>query len=214
MGATIWFESRWGHALLTCRRQVRLVHSPSQRRRRSRGHIRELPSGSFQAIVYAGKDPADRQGAVRAADGEDLPGRRDRAQCRGPDRGLPRPPSPGQSGAPYAAWVDEAGQRATKTMAEIMQAYPPGQHRTARRPRSEPDGGHRQRPSRAASTTPCMLETVQPVVSQAPDASRGFRGSRGSSKRVSWSAAGAWSLALREFHGVRVVGRWERRRRR
>ena len=55
--ATIWFESRWGHALLTCRRQVRLVHSPSQRRRRSRGHIRELPSGSFQAIVYAGKDP-------------------------------------------------------------------------------------------------------------------------------------------------------------
>jgi hypothetical protein len=57
MGATIWFESRWGHALLTCRRQVRLVHSPSQRRRRSRGHIRELPSGSFQAIVYAGKDP-------------------------------------------------------------------------------------------------------------------------------------------------------------
>ena len=28
-----------------------------QRRRRARGHIRELPSGSFQAIVYAGKDP-------------------------------------------------------------------------------------------------------------------------------------------------------------
>jgi len=27
------------------------------RRRRSRGHIRELPSGSFQAIVYAGVDP-------------------------------------------------------------------------------------------------------------------------------------------------------------
>jgi integrase len=27
------------------------------RRRRTRGHIRELPSGSFQAIVYAGKDP-------------------------------------------------------------------------------------------------------------------------------------------------------------
>ncbi len=29
----------------------------AQRRRRARGHIRELPSGSFQAIVYAGKDP-------------------------------------------------------------------------------------------------------------------------------------------------------------
>jgi hypothetical protein len=28
-----------------------------QRRRRARGHIRELPSGSFQVIVYAGKDP-------------------------------------------------------------------------------------------------------------------------------------------------------------
>lgn len=28
-----------------------------QRRRRARGHVRELPSGSFQAIVYAGKDP-------------------------------------------------------------------------------------------------------------------------------------------------------------
>jgi integrase len=27
-----------------------------QRRRRARGHIRELPSGSFQAIVYVGKD--------------------------------------------------------------------------------------------------------------------------------------------------------------
>ena len=27
------------------------------RRRRSRGHIRELPSGSFQAIVYAGVEP-------------------------------------------------------------------------------------------------------------------------------------------------------------
>jgi integrase len=27
------------------------------RRRRSRGHVRELPSGSFQAIVYAGVDP-------------------------------------------------------------------------------------------------------------------------------------------------------------
>jgi integrase len=27
------------------------------RRRRSRGHIRELPSGSFQAMVYAGIDP-------------------------------------------------------------------------------------------------------------------------------------------------------------
>jgi len=29
----------------------------AQRRRRARGHIRELPSGSFQAVVYAGKDP-------------------------------------------------------------------------------------------------------------------------------------------------------------
>jgi len=27
------------------------------RRRRSRGHIEELPSGSFRAIVYAGTDP-------------------------------------------------------------------------------------------------------------------------------------------------------------
>jgi len=27
------------------------------RRRRPRGHIQELPSGSFQAIVYAGVDP-------------------------------------------------------------------------------------------------------------------------------------------------------------
>ncbi len=27
------------------------------RRRRPRGHIRELPSGSYQAIVYAGTDP-------------------------------------------------------------------------------------------------------------------------------------------------------------
>lgn len=27
-----------------------------QRRRRARGHIRELPSGSFQAIVFTGRD--------------------------------------------------------------------------------------------------------------------------------------------------------------
>jgi hypothetical protein len=30
-------------------------------RRRARGHIRQLPSGSFQAIVYAGTDPLTRK---------------------------------------------------------------------------------------------------------------------------------------------------------
>ena len=34
-----------------------IVPSMRQRRRRPRGHIRELPSGSFQAIAYAGTDP-------------------------------------------------------------------------------------------------------------------------------------------------------------
>ena len=31
------------------------------KKRRPRGHIRELPSGSFQAIVYAGADPLTRK---------------------------------------------------------------------------------------------------------------------------------------------------------
>jgi integrase len=34
---------------------------PGQKRRRVRGHIRELPSGSFQVIVYAGTDPLTRK---------------------------------------------------------------------------------------------------------------------------------------------------------
>ena len=31
------------------------------KRRRPRGHIRELPSGSFQVIVYAGTDPLTKK---------------------------------------------------------------------------------------------------------------------------------------------------------
>jgi integrase len=34
---------------------------PAQKRRRPRGHIRELPSGSFQVIVYAGTDPLTKK---------------------------------------------------------------------------------------------------------------------------------------------------------
>ena len=32
-------------------------HVPPRPRRRPRGHIEELPSGSFRAVVYAGSDP-------------------------------------------------------------------------------------------------------------------------------------------------------------
>src|SRR5262245_25293381 len=34
---------------------------PASKRRRQRGHIRELPSGSFQVIVYAGTDPLTKK---------------------------------------------------------------------------------------------------------------------------------------------------------
>src|SRR4029453_580383 len=34
---------------------------PGPKRRRPRGHIRELPSGSFQGIVYAGTDPLTKK---------------------------------------------------------------------------------------------------------------------------------------------------------
>ena len=34
---------------------------PASKRRRPRGHIRELPSGSFQVIVYAGTDPLTKK---------------------------------------------------------------------------------------------------------------------------------------------------------
>jgi integrase len=34
---------------------------PLPKRRRPRGHIRELPSGSFQVIVYAGTDPPTKK---------------------------------------------------------------------------------------------------------------------------------------------------------
>src|SRR4029450_4376083 len=34
---------------------------PGPKRRRPRGHIRELPSGSFQVIVYAGTDPLTKK---------------------------------------------------------------------------------------------------------------------------------------------------------
>ena len=34
---------------------------PASKRHRPRGHIRELPSGSFQVIVYAGTDPLTKR---------------------------------------------------------------------------------------------------------------------------------------------------------
>ena len=34
---------------------------PAAKHRRPRGHIRELPSGSFQVIVYAGTDPLTKK---------------------------------------------------------------------------------------------------------------------------------------------------------
>jgi hypothetical protein len=39
---------------------------PAPKGRRPRGHIRELPSGSFQVIVYAGTDPLTKKPRSRS----------------------------------------------------------------------------------------------------------------------------------------------------
>ena len=127
------------------------VPSMPQRRRRPRGHIRELPSGSFQAIVYAGRDPLTGQGAVRAGDREDLPGRRGRAH---------QVAEPGRRGsAPEVRPDRPAGDRA------VARGRRTGGHHAGPVRRPHPDL-HRSDPrhdARRRSSTPRCWSAVRPA---------------------------------------------------
>ena len=120
------------------------VPSMPQRRRRPRGHIGTLPSGSFRAVVYAGADPLTGKPRYLRETTKTYAGRRGRAhQAAEPGRRGPAP-EVGSHRAPSDRAVAR-GRRA--------RGHDPGPVR-----RSDPDlrrAGPRRRCRRPSSTLRC-----------------------------------------------------------